>query len=314
MRKCRLIISIILLTLNFGAALGHQDFWVIKEYGNIKVRVKSGFDFEEINKAFIIGQLAQTLVKDLGYSKQVFLDFNHHYTGDCEPDYFISFDDGKIKYPWKDYNKQNLLKGRAIVVRQVARTFDIITTLKLLEYSVLNSEKIKSSQRQIEYNQNYCDWTINSIDTLLIDQQVSQEMSSLVAKLFKSKIERPDKDFQNGISYYWSAGNYCIFFRQVGQEDKVVLELSGIYNFQRIESNTTLIFDSDRSFYCITANNKLVVSKHHKIMDTFDNYRPYRVTKTSEKELSIYFSGFLTGERTLAYSISNDELEQGLKK
>lgn len=314
MRKFRPIFSIIILTLNFGTVFGHQDFWVIRDYGNIKVRVKSGFDYEEINKAFIIGELAQVLVKDLGYSKQVFLDFNHHYTSDCESDYFISFDNGKIKEPWEDYTKKNLLNEKALVVRQVARTFDVISTLKLLEYSIMNIEIVKSSQRQIEYNQNYCNWTINSVDTLLIDKQISQEMSPLVAKVFKLKIERPDKDFRNGISYYWLEGRYYIFFRQVGHEDKVILELPRIYNFQRIESNATLIFDSDRAFYCITADNELVVSKHHEIMDTFEHYRPYRITKISEKKLSIYFCGFGTGERTLVYSMSNDELDQGLKK
>jgi len=313
MRKCLLIFSIVVLTLIFGTVLGHQDFWVTRDYGNIKVRVKSGFDFEEINKAFIIGQLAQVLVKDLGYSSQVFLDFNHHYTGDCEPDYFVSFDDGGIKEPWEN-NKKKLLKGKAVVVRQVARTFDVVTTLKLLEYSIKNISVVKSTQRKIEYNQNYCNWTINSVDTVMIKKQAYQETSPLVAKVLKLKIERHDKDFRNGISYYWLEGRYYIFSRRVGQEDKVVLELPTIYNFQRIESGTTLIFDSDRAFYCITNENEIVVSKHHEIMDTFEHYRPYRVTKTSEKTLSLYFSGFRTGERTLVYSISNDDLEQGLKK
>lgn len=313
MRKCRLIASII-LTLNLGSLYGHEDFCITRDYGNVKVRVKSGFDFEEINKAFIIGQLSQALVKDLGYSKQVFLDFDHHYTGDCEPDYFISFDDGNIKEPWEDYNKKDLFKGRAIVVRQVARTFDVVTTLKLLEYSVLNNDIIKSSQRQIEYNQNYCNWTINSIDTLLIDKQVSKDMSPLIAEIFKLKIERPEKDFRNGVSYYWLEGKYYIFVRQDGQEDKVVLVLPRIYNLQRIESNITVVFDSDRAFYCVTADNQLVVSTHQEIVDASNHYRPYRVSKISEKELSIYFSSVRTGERTLVYSIINDELQQGVKK
>lgn len=233
MKNCRLTISIIVLTLHFGTVFGHQDFWVIKDYGNIKVRVNSGFDYEEINKAFIIGQLAEVLAKDIGYAGQIFLDFNHHYTDDCEPDYFVSFDDGKIKYRWNDHLKENLLKENAIVVRQVARTFDVASTLTLVEYSIRNREMIKVSQRRIEYNQNYCNWTINSIDTVLLDKQISQEMSSLVAKVFKLKIDRPEKDFRNGFSYYWEEGRYYIFFRQLGQEDKIILNLPSIYDFQR---------------------------------------------------------------------------------
>jgi len=314
MRNSRLIFIIILI-LSFRTAFGHEDFWVIRDYGNIKVRVKSGFDYEEINNAFIIGQLAQALVKDLGYSKQVFLDFDHYYTGDCEPDYFISFDDGEIKEPWNDKTKKNLLKGKALVVRQVARTFDVITSLKLLEYSVANLEMVKSTQRQIEYNKNYCNWTINSIDTVLINKQVSQDnMSPLITNVFKLKIERPDKDFRNGISYYWQEGKYYVYHRKVGHADKVVLVLTCIYDFQKIESNINLIFDSDRAFYCITIDNDVVVSKHHEIVDAFENWRPYRVTKISENKLSINLDDFETDERTLLYTISSDELEQELKK
>ena len=55
------LIFFLKFTLNTASA--HQDFYVTKDYGNIKVRVKTGFVYEEINKAFIIGQLAEKLAK-----------------------------------------------------------------------------------------------------------------------------------------------------------------------------------------------------------------------------------------------------------
>lgn len=314
MRKRVLVFSTFFLVFSFIPTLGHEDFWLTREYGNIKVRVKSGFDYEEINKAFIIGQLAQSLVKDLGYTKQIFIDFNHHYTNDCEPDYFISFDDGKIKYQWEDNNQEKLFDGNAVVIRQVARSFDVVATLKLVEYSVLNIKKVKSLQKEIEYNQNFCDWTINSIDTLLIDKLVTLSTSPLVEKTCSMKIERPDEDFRYGLSYYWQNGKYYVFLRRNGQEDEVVLELPTIYNIQKIDSEINLIFDSDSSFYCITTANQIVVSKQHEIVDTFEYYRPYYVTRVSNNKLSIYFEWFKTGFRELEYLISEDELEQGLRK
>jgi hypothetical protein len=63
--------------LTFGTTFAHKDFWKVADFGNVKVRVKTGFQYEEINKAFIIGQLAEKLSKDLNYADTIFLDFNH---------------------------------------------------------------------------------------------------------------------------------------------------------------------------------------------------------------------------------------------
>src|SRR5690606_6553239 len=101
--------------------------------------------------------LAEKLSKELNYSDPIFLDFNHHYTGDCYPTYFVSYDKGKIEYTWESGSKEkDYLKSNSIVLRQVSRQFDVIATLRLLEYSIKNISTIKSTQKQIEYNQNYC--------------------------------------------------------------------------------------------------------------------------------------------------------------
>lgn len=67
----------LLLLLLSTKASAHQDFYVIKEFGNIKTRIKTGFQYEEIKKVEIIGKLAEFLAKELNYNEPILLDFNH---------------------------------------------------------------------------------------------------------------------------------------------------------------------------------------------------------------------------------------------
>ena len=110
------------------------------------MRIKTGFDYEEINKVFIFGQLAEKL-PEFDYTDPIFLDFNHHYTGDCEPDYFVSFDKGAIEYTLGGADKPKpFLSKKSIVVRQVSRQFEAKTTLYLIEYAIKNLSKVKADQ------------------------------------------------------------------------------------------------------------------------------------------------------------------------
>src|SRR5690606_25924537 len=199
MKRHRYILTLILV-LTFGTVFAHQDFWMTKDFGNVKVRIKTGFEYEEINKVFIIGKLAEQFSKQLKYTDKIFLDFNHHYTGNCEPDYFISYDKGKIQNSWNGAQKEiDFLKEKSIVVRQVSRRFDAETTLKLLEYSIQNVEQIKSLQKEIDYNKNYCQWIINSIDTTQINTILLEPVSNQIKIALKSKIEKPEKEFKYGL-------------------------------------------------------------------------------------------------------------------
>lgn len=320
MKRYSYILTVI-LTLTFGTAFVHQDFWTSTAYGNVKVRVKTGFDYEEINKAFIIGQLAEKLSKDLGYTDQIFLDFDHHYTGDCDPAYFISYDKGKIEYTWESGSKEkDYLKENAIVVRQVSKRFNVISTLRLLEYSIKNISSIKASQKQIEYNQNYCQWKINSIDTALIKEQLQQASSVSLNNIVKLKIERPDKDFKYGISYYWQDNKFHLFLRDYNKPDTTLASIDNIYDIKKFGGSSAMVFDSDSSFFYISQYNRPIVSKRQVINNTYDYYRPFKIENIGGDKLSIYFSyytnetGLQPKERTLIYLIKKDELIQDLDK
>jgi len=304
MKRYRYILSLILI-FTFGNSYAHQDFWIIEDFGNVKVRIKTGFRYEEIQKVFLFGQLAEQLAKQLNYSEQIFLDFNHYYVRNCEPDYFISYDKGKIQ---STYEKEFFLKEKSIVIRQVARQFDAQTTLKLLEYAILNIQDIKSSQKEIEYRKNYCEWIINSIDTAFIKKMLNEPNSNQINNVLSLKIKKPFKDY---VSYYLQNNKYtvCVKYNKI---DTALITLDNVYQFY--EGRKSLVFDTDTSFYYISGFDKKV-SERHIIQNTDNYWQPYIINYIGNEKLSIYLSRshlFGRKDRTLLYLMDKDILIQDL--
>lgn len=320
MRHSKYILTLILV-LSFRTVFAHQDFWVTKDYGNIKVRITTGFYYEEINKVFIYGELAEKLASLLNYEDQIFLDFNHHYTGDCKPDYFISFDKGTLEYTWNGADKQKpLLSKKSIVIRQVSRQFDAETTLTLLEYAIKNLSDVKSNQKYIEYNENYCQWRIQTLDTLKIKELLQNPLSKEIKAVMTTKIERPEKDFKYGVSYYWKNGRYTLFIRDYKKADVDIATIDNIYDFKKFGSYSAIVFDTDSSFYYASQYGQNIISNRNLIDNTYDYYRPFKVESIGGDKLSIYFFYYTTEiglqpkERTLIYLTDKDKLIQDLDK
>ncbi len=303
-----------ILSFSFASTAAHQDFFTFTDFGNIKVRIKTGYEYEEINKSYIIGQLAEKLAKELNYSDEIFLDFNHHYTSNCDPVYFISYDKGKIEYTSTERQENDYLNTDAIVVRQISRSFDVITTLKLLEYSIKNISQIKKSQRTIEYEENYCHWIIKTIDTNLIRKQLNMGNSDIIKKIANNKVVRSEKKYDAGISYYWKDNKFHLF--PFSKPDTILLSLVNIYDFN-IDGFT---FDTDSSFFYLADRQPLFVSKRHIINNIYDNYEPLKIREISNSMFSLNFSYAPNGdgpkwkERTLIYQKKSDELIQDIEK
>lgn len=313
-KRLVLFLTIISFTQNTFA---HQDFWMIKDYGNVKVRIKTGFDYEEIKKAFIYGQLVEKLASELSYKEQIFLDFNHHYIGKCESGYFISYDKGAIAYTWSGATTQKpIFEKNAIVIRQVSNTFDAKTTLKLAAYAIQNLSEVKTNQNYIDYNKNYCQWRIKTIDSSKIKDIVNGNMSKANYSVMPSKIERPDKEFKFGHTYYWQNDKYIVIERDTKGKETPVKEFDNIHEFRRV-GNCIFIFTSVSDFFTLNKTHRRrpkVISKKWSIENAELNYRPYKIEHLGGYKYSIYFiyrsneKGWQPKEQTLIYDESSDEM------
>lgn len=316
MKRFKLLTLLFVLTSNI--AFGHQDFWVIKDFGNIKVRIKTGFQYEEIKKSWIIGELAYKLCQQLNYTKPVFIDFEHFYVGDCEPGYFLSFDDGSIIQTWEREKPKPFLKEKSLVLREVSRQFTPSITLRLLEYAIANIDKIKADQRTIEYNQNFCQWKIKSFDTSQIKKVVRENLSVVVNKILSTRVYRQeDEKNKSGISYYFQNNKYHVFVNESKFKDSVLLTVDNIYQFQSLSFNESIVLDTDSSFYFVQAGVNNPHSSGRKIIEhTYDYYRPFDISTIGFNEVNFSFwyydrtGGIEYKERNVVYKTDTDELLQ----
>ncbi len=300
----------------------------MNDFGNIQTRIKTGYDFEQINIVKMIGKLSNQLSEELNYRGPIFLDFNHAYIGDIKPDYFISYGKGQIKYTWTNDKQKSPLKRNGIVIRQVSHEFDIEATLKLVEYSISNINAIKKGQNEITYEQNYCQWKIRSIDTLeiqsILNYGLSEEINRILAR--KTYLNNPDWNF--GVDYFYQNQQFHFLVKAYnGVKDTVALSTKSIFQIVEIDSGTEIVFDSDSTFYCIGwRGNERVISKRHTLKLVKGNFQTYKVKNIGDDLVSIHMSrykseeeqqqndGSFYFEKTSLYDIQEDKLIDDIKE
>jgi len=301
-------------------------------FGNVRVRVYFGNDDEPTRKIFLFGKLAEELAKQLNYSEPISLDFveNNPFQPINPHPYFISYDKAAIYVYDKDSLKELSrlgvgLEKESIVVRQTDWQFDSETTLKLLEYAILNIENIKSSQKQAEYEYVHDIWKITSIDTNLIKPILNATNSTLINNILNMRVERIEKKFEESVvPYYLQNNKYTIFSRDYDEEDEDedtnLLTIDDIYDLTipigRYPIGQFVVFDTDSSFYVVNGFAKTTSKRH--IIQNLDTHGYYHVVVMSRNHLSLTVhiwengSEKVTRVQTAIYFIEEDELIQDI--
>lgn len=322
------LIIIFLVIISSNEVFGHQDFYVMNNFGNVQTRIKTGYNFEQINIVKIIGKLSNQLSKELNYKGPIFLDFNHAYIENITPDYFISYGKGLIKYTWTKDKQKSPLKRSGIVVRQVSHEFDIETTLKLIEYSISNINAIKKNQNEITYEQNYCQWKIPSIDILEIQKILNHGLSEEINKVLARKTYLNSPDWNFGIDYFYQNREFHFLVKAYnGVKDTLALSTNSIFQTVEIDSGTEIVFESDSTFYCVGwRGNDRVISKQHYLKSIKGNFQTFKVKNIGDDLVSIHMSRFRSKEeqqdndgnfyfeKTSIYDIQKDKLIDDIKE
>lgn len=313
MKKILLLLIVCFLTSFSNVDRVHQDFSVIENYKNIKTRITTGFKYEEIRKIEFIGKYAQKLAKERNYKGEIFLDFSHFYVGDCDSDYFISFSNGLIKSKY-DTERKPPLKSDGIVIRQVSRSFDIATTLQLIEYAISNLKTIKSTQKKIIYKKNYEESLITTIDTTRVNMILKQKNNSTINKILEEKIWRQfkSKEYFSRAKYYTQNNKFYLLYNE--NKKGKIFELDNVYDFQNIDKRASLIFDSPNSFYYLESMTNRGIPKRIVIKNINDNYKPFKVVGIGIDKVAIFFRDFAHKQRTVIYDVKTKKIIQDLDK
>ena len=254
----------------------HQDRYYTYEYDNVTVRFKTGFFFEEINNAKIIGQYAALLSDSMDYDKPILLDFIHDYGYSYQGKTFSFLNFGSQKYDLVSYFMQDSLEDnvyhmvpfsdtvesiqnvekeiytvpavnsqQTIVIRQFGFHFDLTQTTNLLYHAITNKRTIKKQSRVdtlSSYLRNMY-YQIETVPSQLIDS-IKASTSTYVQHVLQKKVYKEVDTVDRHrlyYSYFSKNGEYFVF---AGLHDKeIVLDtLAKIYSFNPRESMPEALF------------------------------------------------------------------------
>ncbi len=305
--------------LNFATLCNaHQDFYVIKDFGNVKVRVLTGFDYEFIDQAWMVGKLAEKLARMYQYEEQILLDIDHNYVGKLntwEPRkiQLISF---SKSCAWGNTGKLvDFLKHKSLVISVRTNSIDFQSILKLVEYGINNLSSIKNEEKLVKYKfkEYYDGYHVNSPDTTDIKIALLRNPSEKINEVIATGVTRIREDDNKGnLNYKFKKGEFLVFNTE---SDSVLLKLNSIYQFESLNDYSAIIFDSNKSFYTIViGSNHSKVSERQILKDTNNYFEPYKIELSDSNKFIIsfiYYGRENTGEpknRKIEYNLQSQSL------
>jgi hypothetical protein len=313
-KKLLLIVS--LLSLISAISRAHSDMGMLYETGIVKYSVMYGYSAHEVrNKARIIAQLTDSLLRQLNYKDTINLSFRHLY---------IHQEGRKIHA----YNMQYWQKRLFIHVE--SERYDMQQILQLVEYGIKNEKEIMKNQQDTTIRLGYHEFntdtgkeeevtrTIPHLRTQIIDSVLQQPVSSIITHVMTAKINKPldegERELYDGsISYYMQNGKFFVFHRfrdyQNNMTSDTIIKVFDHINQFAISGTRALVFDTDTSFYFIGRFNENILSQRHLIPNLKYTYRPFEVKFLQGKLISIApFSGMEGYTRNMLYRIKDDYL------
>ncbi|MBK9359149.1 MAG: hypothetical protein IPN08_17525 [Bacteroidales bacterium] len=269
-------LTIFILTIFPLTIWAHQDKYYTYEYDNVTVRFITGFFFEEINNAKIIGKYAALLSESMDYDEPVLLDFIHDYGHTYQGKTFSFLNIGSEDYELVSYYRQDSVEEnvyqmvpysdsvenlkdvikevdivtginqqRKIVIRQFGFHFDITQTLNLLYYAIKNKADVTRLSRTdtlSSYLRNMY-YRLESVSSSLIDS-IKYPVIPHVERTLQYKVYREEDSIDRHQLYYSYFSKNGKFFVFAGIHDKEIIldTLNQVYSFNPIEYFPELLF------------------------------------------------------------------------
>lgn len=282
-------IHFIFCFLLLQSAYAHKTKVVVEDFGNIKVIFTTGFYFEEMNKGLIIGQYAEMLSKELNFEQQVTLWFDHSYTKKIIKEYNINDRD------FDEYSKKN-----GIFIKMNDRSYEVSDVLQLLEYSILNYNKISN---------------VDGIEILNSLRVKSKNVEDVLSnKIYRPTIIKELENKNSLISYYYKDGHYHLY-RNESDGENILFIFDNIFQLTEINENSTIVFSSPDTFYFITNDRLANPSKKVNITNIDSYYYPYQIRDISSDITSItmYSVPNTNNQRVMIFLNREEKLIQNLR-
>lgn len=257
-------IQILILLLFSINSFAHKDKVFFETYGNVKVYMRTGFDYSDIDKIKIIGKLSEKLSKNLNYKDTIFVEYIQDYTDYYSEDLYI------LEYNNSNFKLANGFKSQissetnnsGLSVRIYADRIKILDILKYVEYLINNKEETNNylTRKNIGYNhyeeQQYLE-PINSeaTDDKFLEKILSKE-SETVKNLINQKISVKTEEIY-GIEIYWKNDKFMFEYKLFKEKQDFIFEIKDYYYCVSVNVNELLVFVDENSFYFINGEKEI---------------------------------------------------------
>ena len=283
------LISLSLFVILPIVLFAHQDKYYKYEYNNVTVRFKTGFKFEEIENAKIIGQYVDYYLQSIDYKKPVFLNFIHNYVRDTKNEYFVNYGKGELEltgintFTTEDstYSKYfehtipSIDKKHKLNLHQFGYRFSVRKSLELIHYAIKNSEELIANtvidSLKIDSSKQY--YKSESLSQELITQQFIKA-NSKISSILNRKVYK-DKDstnIKNTIHYsYYSQNNKYVIFSTINNQELIIDTVNQIYHVPKFYNpyQGSVFFLEKNSFRFYQpkdySSKSFIKSKIHKV-------------------------------------------------
>jgi len=303
----QIICIFIALCMFSDSVYAHQDFMVSGDYTKVRVRIETGFNYEEIEKVKILGQMANKLIeKYYPGSPDIMIDYEHMYTDKTnKPDYtgYLVY----MGYKDQGWPDEQIFDKNGLLLHIKAKKLDLDDSLKIVEYLVMQHKRNGQKDENIilsgdtlkqiledrslsdgildintikfyrsnAYDTEQYSWNKGIIEYVLKEFPVNENIRMQLSNQKKVFEEYINNSFKfAGISYYYLNHKFYIYNAAAG-ENKILLTLNDIYYFHNPDPDVYVIFDSNKSLYVLNTKSN-IISKKLKVSDinkTF--YEPF---------------------------------------
>lgn len=211
----------------------HEDTYYTFEQGNSVVRIKTGYEYEEIYKAEILALMLCDLSAIMNYEDNIQLDFIHDYTFDYEGNKsFVSAGKSQVKQEYDEPFLSKNMNAAKIIIRNLNDKIDFAYLLTLVEISITNLNYIKKHQSKLKFDDGYNDWVVWSIGEDAIENFI-KKANGVSAEILRKKYYRSKAINKSKFTYLTKDGKF--YFFETGDPEGVILKTKDLFQSHVID-------------------------------------------------------------------------------
>lgn len=223
------LITVILSCSFIATAYGHQDRYYKFKEENVLVRIRTGYEYEEVQKAEMLARMISDLAKSVTYTDNILIDFIHDYTYNRNTsDFFVSYKKSRIIQNYEDTYLSKNMNNANLIIRNLNTEVNFEEILRLVEASIQNENFIKRNQDRQEYKGGYNRWILHSLPQSQIDQMLNLSTYTSTRDVLNNRYYRKGNDT---ITYYYQNGLFNFVYGE-RRDQNVFLQAEKLFQLE----------------------------------------------------------------------------------